>query len=316
MIDYLIENGLTQQISPNYFESKSISGYRNQDQTTGTFTEKWSKTDHEASIEKINSFQKKWFYQLYGFESEDTFKDFLKDKSVILDAGSGLGYKAAWMASLAPHATVIAMDFSESGLAASKYYSDIKNLYFLRGDIADTGLKLAIVDFVLCDQVIMHTEVPEKTFTHLSSLLSDHGVFATYVYAKKALPRELLDDYFRLKTHELTNEQLWEMSSQLTELGKLLSDLKLELDFPEIPLLGIKGGKQDLQRFIYWNFIKCFWNQELGKELSDATNYDWYSPSNAKRFSKKEFLSLVNDNNLNIDFLHEEEACYSGRFSK
>jgi len=24
------------------------------------------------------------------------------------------------------------------------------------------------------------------------------------------------------------------------------------------PELGIKGGKYDLQRFIYWNFLKCF----------------------------------------------------------
>lgn len=315
MIESLIENGLN-RISPNYFESRSISGFKNQDQTTGSFTEKWGKTDGAENLEKINSFQKKWFYQLYGFEDGDSFNDFLSNKKVIVDAGSGLGYKAAWMAQLAPHATVIAMDFSESGLAASKYYADIKNLFFIRGDIAETGLKEGSADFVLCDQVIMHTEVPEKTFTHLTSLLSKNGVFATYVYTKKALPRELLDDHFRIKTHELTNDQLWEMSSQLTELGEKLSDLKIELDFPDIPLLGIKGGKQDLQRFIYWNFIKCFWNPELGKELSDATNFDWYSPSNAKRFSKKEFLSLVNSNCLNIDFLHEEEACYSGRFSK
>lgn len=48
---------------------------------------------------------------------------------------------------------------------------------------------------------------------------------------------------------------------------------------------------------IYWNFIKCFWNEELGYDTSVATNFDWYSPSNAKRYS-------------------EEEACYSGRFLK
>ncbi len=59
---------------------------------------------------------------------------------------------------------------------------------------------------------------------------------------KKALPRELLDDYFRLATHDIPNEQLWEMSAQLTELGKCLSDLKVTIDSPDIPLLGIKGG--------------------------------------------------------------------------
>ncbi|WP_421977755.1 class I SAM-dependent methyltransferase [Roseivirga seohaensis] len=315
MIDIILESSL-KAITDNYFESKIFSGDKNQDQTSGVFSEKWGKTDYARNINKINDFQRKWFYELYGFDNEVAFVEFLSDKKVILDAGCGLGYKAAWIAELAPHATVLGMDFSDSGMAASKFYSDIKNLFFIRGDIADTDIKTGVVDFVLCDQVIMHTENPENTFKHLSGLLTENGVFATYVYAKKALPRELLDDYFREKTHQLSNEQLWEMSAQLTELGKQLSALNIEVDFPEIPLLGIKGGQQNLQRFIYWNFIKCFWNEELGDELSDATNFDWYSPSYAKRFSKDEFLFLITENKLNIDFFHSEEACYSGRFSK
>ena len=45
---------------------------------------------------------------------------------------------------------------------------------------------------------------------------------------------------------------------QMTILGKTLSDLNIEIDVPEIPLLSIKGGKYDIQRFIYWNFYKMF----------------------------------------------------------
>jgi hypothetical protein len=80
--------------------------------------------------------------------------------------------------------------------------------------------------------------------------------------------------------------------------------------------LGIKGGTYDIQRFIYWNFLKCFWKEDWGFELSKSTNYDWYAPSNAKRFSKEEFLDMVNANQLGVTYLHEEEACYSGRFLK
>jgi hypothetical protein len=109
---------------------------------------------------------------------------------------------------------------------------------------------------------------------------------------------------------------MWEFSEQLTELGRRLSDLKISFESPDIPLLGIKGGKYDIQRFIYWNFLKCFWKEEWGFDLSKSTNYDWYAPSNAKRFSKSEFLSMVTENNLTITYLHEEEACYSGRFKK
>ena len=68
------------------------------------------------------------------------------------------------------------------------------------------------------------------------------------------MPRELLDDYFRIKCKELSKRELWEMSEQLSELGKKMQNLNIEFEAPDIPLLGIKGGKYDLQRFIYWNF--------------------------------------------------------------
>ena len=55
-----------------------------------------------------------------------------------------------------------------------------------------------------------------------------------------------------------------------------------------MPLLDIKGGSYNLQRFIYWNFIKCFWNSKMGIETSTYVNFDWYSPSNAKRFSRED----------------------------
>jgi hypothetical protein len=109
---------------------------------------------------------------------------------------------------------------------------------------------------------------------------------------------------------------MWEFSTQLTELGRSLSALNVSFESPDIPLLGIKGGMYDIQRFIYWNFLKCFWKEDWGYELSKSTNYDWYAPSNAKRFSKEEFIQLIQNNYLNVVTFHEEEACYSGRFVK
>ena len=110
--------------------------------------------------------------------------------------------------------------------------------------------------------------------------------------------------------------ELWDMSKQLTVLGKNLSDLNVSVEVPDIPSLGLKGGTYDIQRFIYWNFLKCFWNEHLGEETSVVTNYDWYSPSNARRYSEKEVRDLVEANGLKIEHFHQEEACHSGRFSK
>jgi SAM-dependent methyltransferase len=303
-------------IQDNFIEVNSSEYRKNQTQTNEAFTEKWSDFQAKGNYEDLISSQKEWFKTLYGFENENSLKEFLSNKKVILDAGCGLGFKSAWLAELAPNAVVIGMDYSDAAKIASQRYRQLANLFFIQGDIANTQLKENSVDFVLCDQVIMHTENPAETFKHLSSITSSGGTFACYVYAKKALPRELLDDYFREATHSYSHEELWEMSRSLTQLGKQLSQLNIELDFPDIPLLGIKGGKQDLQRFIYWNFIKCFYREDWHTYTCDSTNFDWYSPSNANRYSKEEYLKMIHDNSLEIAYFHSEEACYSGRFIK
>ncbi|HQT24179.1 MAG: SAM-dependent methyltransferase [Sphingobacteriales bacterium 17-39-43] len=306
------------QIEGNFIEllnEKSVI-MENQQQTQDIFSDKWAEADDYENINKLYEFQYEWFLKLYGFESENDLSDYLKDKHTIIDTGCGLGYKAAWFAKLAPHAIVLGVDISDAAKIAAKNFHEYPNLFFFRGDIANTGIKANSIDFTVCDQVIMHTEVPESTFEHLSDITSIEGQFACYVYAKKALPRELVDDYFRSATHSIDKKEMWQMSSQLTELGKVLSDLNVKFVSPDIPALGIKGGEYDIQRFIYWNFLKCFWKEDWGFDLSKSTNFDWYAPSNAKRFSKSEFMKMIDDNRLEVTFIHEEEACYSGRFLK
>ncbi|MEE1884702.1 class I SAM-dependent methyltransferase [Pedobacter flavus] len=306
------------QVKDNFIHKVEEDGFiaSNQDQTKAIFSDKWTEVERMEDVSELYSFQRDWFLNLYGFENESALKTFLADKEYIIDTGCGLGYKAAWFAELAPHATVIGIDISDAAILAAKNYKHISNLFFLKSDIAETGLKKGSIDFVVCDQVIMHTESPELTFKHLSELTSMKGQFACYVYRKKALPRELVDDYFRSQTLEIPNNKMWEFSEQLTVLGKTLSELKVSFISPDIPLLGIKGGEYDIQRFIYWNFLKCFWKDEWSFDLNKSTNYDWYAPSNAKRFSLQEFLNMGKENNMKLEFLHDEEACYSGRFSK
>lgn len=290
----------------------------NQKQTNDVFSKKWLRLSEEDQTdqEKVFDYQKRWYLDLYGFFSEDALKKFLQSKKVVLDAGCGLGYKANWFAELSPNTQVLGMDYSDSVfLAAHKYYH-VDNLSFLKGDIANTHILNAVIDFVSCDQVIHHTENVAETYSELIRILSANGEFAVYVYAKKALPRELVDDYFRSATKKISYDTMLEFSSQLTELGKNLSELNVEVEVPDIPVLDIKGGRYDIQRFIYWNFLKCFWNEELGKATSDSTNYDWYAPSNAIRYSQEEFLQFAKNHNLDTVYLHAEEAAHSGRFKK
>jgi len=315
----ILNNIFKEKISldKNFIELKNSSEKRNQQHTNEAFTEKWIKYEKTNYKKKFYDMQKKWYLKLYGFNDEKKLAKFLSTKKFIFDAGSGLGYKAKWFADLSPNSIIIGMDFSDASLLAAKKYKNTKNLFFLKGDIANVPFKDNSIDYLSCDQVIMHTNVPENTFKELVRFTKNNGgEISCNVYAKKALPRELLDDHFREKTKNLSNKQLWKMSRQLTELGKKLSDLKIDVDIPDIPLLGIKGGKQDIQRFIYWNFLKCYWNNEQGKDNSDMINFDWYSPSNAKRYSQEEFEKMIIDNNLTIKHFHIEKACFSGRFIK
>jgi SAM-dependent methyltransferase len=302
-------------VTGNFAVHSALSQHSRQQQTNEVFSEKWDRCDESGEKQRLYDFQRSWYLKLYGFGSEEGLRAHLARCAVVFDAGCGLGYKAAWFADLAPHALVIGMDFSDAARHAARAYADRPNLYFIQGDIAATGFRDGTVDFVSCDQVIMHTESPEATFAELARIVNRvGGEVACYFYAKKALPRELLDDYFRRHCAGLERQQLWEMAEQLAELGRRLSALKAEFEAPEIPGLGIKGGRYDVQRFIYWNFLKCFWNEDLGRETSVITNFDWYSPSNARRFSEAEVRTIVQANGLAETFFHREEACYSGRF--
>ena len=301
-----------------YIDGRLSTGKKESDagQTQQAFSVKWEalKEESDNDQETWKIFQKDWYLKLYGFETEDSLRDFLSDKPLIIDAGCGKGYKAAWFAKLSPDSIVLGIDISTSVIEASRRYSEIGNLYFIQSDIAQMPLVDESVDFISCDQVFHHTPNPPSTLAEFRRLLKHEMFLCNYVYAKKALPRELLDEHFRTAVHGLKEDELWSLSDKLTDLGRTLSELNIEVDIPEIKELGIKGGKQDLQRFIYWNFIKCFWNEELGREASVSNNFDWYAPSIAYRYSLNEFITMSETAGFEQVYIHQEEACHAGLF--
>ena len=311
----MIEKILDQEykrIDDNFFLLSSSDDFS---KTTQTFSIKWDYVDkiEKESFEQYDDFQKNWFLKLYGFQTENKLKILLKKKKIIIDAGCGLGHKTYWISKLAPESIVIGIDISDAvNIARNRYKGE--NLFFLKGDISSNFLKQNSVDLMICDQVLMHTKKPDATFKNLSKMINFKGHFFCYVYRKKAIPRELLDDYFRVETSNISEDKMWEFSRQMFSFGKYLEELDVELEIPDIELLNIKKGKYSLQRFIYWNFLKCFYNSNFSDEINISTNFDWYSPQQAKRYSKQEYLELCR--NLKIEFFHEEEACYSSKMLK
>ncbi len=305
-------------IAKNFVSAMPRTFVESQSQTRDAFSDKWNQYHYgSGDFEKMVEHQKAWYLDLYGFDSEAALADFLKDCPLVLDAGAGKCHKAAWFAELSPSTLVLAADISDSLYEAADYYRQIDNLFFIKCDIGRMPFfSNGMFDYVSCDQVIHHTADPFKTFQELVRITRPKGALSVYVYRKKALPRELLDEHFRQLSKTLDHDRLMELSEQLTELGRILTSLDQEIDFPPIPVLGIDGGKMTVQRFIYWNFLKCFWNEDQGFQNSVMINYDWYSPSQAFRYSEQEFRSWIEAEDLEEVHFHKEEACYSGRFLK
>lgn len=289
-----------------------------QEKTVGAFSNKWTMVaPGTPDFYALLAEQKRWYLQKYGFKTEDAFAAYLRRCRVILDAGTGNAMKAAWFAELSPDTTVVAADISDAVAEAAEYYSSRANMVFVRCDIgAMPFFASGGFDFVNCDEVIHHTASPETTFRELVRLAAAGRAMTCYVYRRKALPRELLDDHFRGSGRDIAHGQMRDLAVQLTELGRLLGGIKEELDFPAIPALDIEGGRMTVQRFVYWNFLKCYWNDAVGYNNSVVVNYDWYSPAIAFRYREAEFRAWIGDAGLEVEHFHAEPACYCARLRK
>ncbi len=81
-------------------------------------------------------------------------------------------------------------------------------------------------------------------------------------------------------------------------------------------MLEIKKGKIDLQRFIYWNMFKCYWNDTMDWESNVITNFDWYHPLHAHRHTPEEVKQWCQEEHLQIEHMDVQEAGVSVRAKK
>jgi SAM-dependent methyltransferase len=286
-----------------------------QEQTISSFTEKWSNNKDLAFSETLRegSSIQKWILKRNGFESLTQFQEWLANRDRILDAGCGNGRVTALLnANTSEKHAIVGIDLSSAEIA-SKNLSNLSNIEIhkknLLGDLSDLGS----FDLIYCQEVLHHTSDPKSSFSNLCKLLKPFGEIAIYVYKKKAPLREYADDYIRGLVSDLSYEEASKEMSQLTELGKTLSNLKVKIKVPEIKSLDIKRGEYDIQRFIYYYFLKCFWNPELSEIENTAVNFDWYHPSISTRHTPDEVRSWFDENSLKIIHFHEDQYGITAR---
>ena len=92
--------------------------------------------------------------------------------------------------------------------------------------------------------------------------------------------------------------------AQITELGKVLSELKVDVNIPAVDILGIEAGNYDIQRFLYHFFAKCFWNPDMDFQANAAINYDWYHPTLCTRHTLEEIENWFETAALSIKHRH------------
>lgn len=284
-----------------------------QTQTVQSFAQKWEKHTHYR--EHTGEFYTKWFLERYGLSDLDGLRAVLADTTYILDAGTGSGRDALMFAENSS-ANVFGVDTARAALDQVKGEVDHPHVSLVHADLNSMPFPDGFFDFISCDQVIHHTANPRATFEVLRQKLRPGGQICCYVYRKKAAIREFTDDYVRDRIRDLPIDQAMQVCEGITQLGRTLADLNVTIDIAQdIPVLGIKKGKQDLQRFIHWNVMKCFWNDDFDEFTNRIINYDWYHPENCFRFSPEEFREWF-DTGWEVQSWDVQEAGISCRARK
>lgn len=280
--------------------------------TFDSFSAKWSRVDSDEVKQRFEA-QYAWYVQRFGFGDEAGLREFLADKRTVLEAGTGLGGDAARFARLSD-ATVVGLDLSESIVTAQREFGAAENLHYIQADLLRPPLRAGAFDFISADQVVHHTPDAEAAVRSLARLLAPGGVLAFYVYKRKAPLREYADDYIRERTTKMSVEECMRFSESMSELGRKLSDLGATVTLDrDIPLLGIPAGEHDVQRLIYWYFLKCFWNDDFSPNLNDLVNFDWYHPPYASRHTESEVRGWCESLGLRIEHLDVGDAGISVR---
>lgn len=284
-------------------------------QVKQSFSDKWSaQPKFGLANEKVKIFYDEWFASKIGVDGIEGMKSYFTGKNIVLDAGTGLGPKVESMCKYGVK-EVIGIDISESVVHAHENTKACPGAHIIQADIMNPPFKEEIFDFIISDGVLHHTPDTKKAFLSLVPFLRRNGDIAIHVYKKMGPIREFCDDYIRNHSTKLSSEECWKFSESFTRFGKSLSDLNVDIEVPEdIPVLCIKAGKYDLQRFIYYNFFKCFWKNGFSFDENNLVNFDWYHPRDAYRHSEEEVRGWFKEAGLEeIKSSHANESGVSVR---
>lgn len=292
-----------------------------QKQTESSFGYKWQQRDAWYSPQ-VQAACQTWLIQRYGFASAAEMRRFFAAHRRVLDAGCGGGFASSlwmdesWRGDGKPE--WVGADISEAVDVAQERLGAVPGTHFIQADIFQLPFRPQSFDAIFSDGVLHHTPSTERALKSLASLLVTGGEILFYVYRVKSPVREFTDDYVRDAISSLDPAAAWEALRPLTKLGQALAELHAEVEVPEdIPLLGIKAGRYDVQRLIYWHFAKLYWRETFNFEENNHVNFDWYHPRYSWRHTAEEIRRWCDEAGLRITRFDEaQESGFSVRAIK
>jgi arsenite methyltransferase len=278
-----------------------------QAQTADSFGFKWAKRatfEGDASMDRVTA----WLVERYGDVARAPWWSDYGDHPLVVDAGCGAGMSAlALFGSRLAQVHYLGVDVSTAvDVAAARFAEQGIPAGWLQADLVHLPIAPGSVDVIFSEGVLHHTDSTEQALTAVAGLLAPGGRILFYVYRRKGPIREFTDDYVRAQLQAMTPEEGWDALTPLTELGRILGDLEIQIDIPaDIDLLDIPAGPIDLQRFFYWHVCKMFHQPGLSTDELNHINFDWFAPRNAHRQSLEEVRAWCEACDLDI----EREDC-------
>lgn len=305
---YTITNGIPRFV---------LTEDNDQKQTGSSFGFKWQQR-HTYESPQMRSTTQQWLVQRYGFKSVDEMRGFFGSRRRILDAGCGSGFSTSlWMNPSWEGSAWIGVDISTAIDVAQERLGFIDNTHFIQADILQLPFLENTFDTIFSEGVLHHTPSTELALKSVLRVLEAGGEILFYVYRKKGPIREFSDDYIRDIVSSLDPQEAWAVLRPLTRLGQALAELHAEIQVPEdIPYLGIKAGRYDVQRLIYWHFAKLYWNEAFSFEENNHVNFDWYHPRYAHRHTEAEIRRWCDEASLSIIHFDAQESGFTVRAVK
>lgn len=286
---------------PVFYDEENEENSQEQKLTNKTFSFKWGdkvkKLDDNAFEEEMRFVIKR--LKPLGINTQKDYNNFLKSKKMILDAGSGMGWMSRYMAQNT-EGKVVSAEIGDGVFAGYEQCKSLKNCYVIKADLMNLPFQDDTFDFIYSDGVLHHTPDCKAAIKALYDKLERGGVFWFYIYKEMNPVKHFCDDYIINAYSKMDPEEALEECKAITELGRELSKVAatIKLEKP-IKILNIPVGTYDVQRFIYYNFLKCFWNDKMGYEYSNVTNYDWYAPNNASQQTEEQVKGWLEEFGIN-----------------